>query len=72
MAGQDGCMLVASDHTQRLTRCYFWRAVAKTGENGESCVVLFVVFSSGFVSMKSRTLIRGGRGVGETDGNLNP
>ena len=72
MAGQDGCMLVASGHTQRLTRCHFWRAVAKNGENSESCAVLFVMFLSSFVSMKSRTLIRGGRGVGETEGNLNP
>ena len=46
--------------------------MAKNGENSESCAVLFVVFLSSFVSMKSRTLIRGGRGVGETDGNLNP
>ena len=46
--------------------------MAKNCENSESCVVLFVVFLSGFVSMKSRTLIRGGRGVEETDGNLNP
>ena len=31
-----------------------------------------VVFLSGFVSINSQTLIRGGRGVGETGGNLNP
>jgi hypothetical protein len=32
----------------------------------------FHIFFSGSVSIKLRTLVRGGRGVGETEGNLNP